>query len=117
MVTLTKYVHAACPHQAIDDYTPDAWHDIIGDLSLAECRAAVAAMANDVRFIAPCDIRKHADSERRAEAGRRRVAELNGADPARAVVHEIASRQPARKRLEHPVAVGAIISELGIGQP
>ena len=32
---LTRYVKACCPQQAMDDFTPDAWHDLLGDLTPA----------------------------------------------------------------------------------
>jgi len=44
-VLLTEYVQACCPQQAIGEYTADAWHDLLGDLSLADCKAAVAEIA------------------------------------------------------------------------
>jgi len=54
---LARYVKACCPQQAIDKYTPEAWHDLLGDLSLADCRAAVAAVAKVKPFCAPSEIR------------------------------------------------------------
>lgn len=56
-VILTRYVRACCPQQAIDEATPDAWHDLLGDLDLADCRAAVAAVAKRQPFVAPAEIR------------------------------------------------------------
>lgn len=56
-VVLTRYVAACCPQQAIDDYTPDAWHDLLSDLSAADCRAAVTAVAKRQPFVAPAEIR------------------------------------------------------------
>lgn len=56
-VLLTEYVRACCPQQAIGEYTPDAWHDLLGDLDLAECRAAVVAVAKRQPFVAPAEIR------------------------------------------------------------
>lgn len=40
----------------MDEYTPDAWHDLLGDLDLADCRAAVAAVAKRQPFVAPAEI-------------------------------------------------------------
>lgn len=54
---LTRYVKACCPQQTIDEYTPDAWHDLLGDLSLADCRAAVATVTRAQPFCAPSEIR------------------------------------------------------------
>ena len=58
-VVLTEYVKAACPQQAkqMGEYTPDAWHDLLGDLELADCREAVIMVARRQPFVAPADIR------------------------------------------------------------
>ena len=32
---LTEYVRSCCPQQRMNEYTPDAWLDLLGDLSLA----------------------------------------------------------------------------------
>ena len=56
-VLLTAYVKACCPQQAIGEYTPDAWHDLLGDLELTDCREAVAAVAKRQPFVAPAEIR------------------------------------------------------------
>ncbi|NUH35300.1 hypothetical protein HUF15_00700 [Streptomyces samsunensis] len=41
-VILARYVRALCPQQRFDEYTADAWHDLLGPYSLEEARAAVA---------------------------------------------------------------------------
>ena len=56
-VLLTEYIRACCPQQAIGEYTPDAWHDLLGDLSLADCKAAVITVAKRQPFVAPSEIR------------------------------------------------------------
>ena len=56
-VLLTEYVRACCPQQAIGEYTPDAWHDLLDDLSLADCREAVRNVARRQPFVAPAEIR------------------------------------------------------------
>lgn len=71
-VILTEYVRACCPQQVIGEYTPDAWHDLLGDLPLADCRTAVANLAKTKPFAAACDIRaevKRIRNERIKEAG------------------------------------------------
>lgn len=55
-VVLTRYVKALCPQQKIDTYTPDAWHDLLGDLPLGEARAAAAAVARRQPFVSPSEI-------------------------------------------------------------
>ena len=56
-VLLTAYVKACCPQQAIGEYTPDAWHDLLGDLLFADCREAARNVGMRQPFIAPAEIR------------------------------------------------------------
>lgn len=55
-VTLAKYVSALCPQQAIDEYTADAWHDLLAALTLDEARTAVVAVTRRQPFCAPSEI-------------------------------------------------------------
>lgn len=55
-VVLTEYVHSVCPQQHFGEYTADAWHDVLGELSLSDCKAAVAALARERPFIGPSEI-------------------------------------------------------------
>lgn len=55
-VMLVRFVEALCPQQAIDEYTADAWHEVLGHLELAECRAAVTAVARMKPFVSPSEI-------------------------------------------------------------
>ncbi|PRX90673.1 zinc finger domain-containing protein [Allonocardiopsis opalescens] len=55
-VVLTRYVKALFPHQQIDEYTPDAWHDALADIDAFDARTAVADLAKSCRFIGPADI-------------------------------------------------------------
>ncbi len=57
MVVLARYVKACCPHQPIDEYTPDAWFEIIGDLDFNDCRQAVKAIVSRQPFCAPAEIK------------------------------------------------------------
>jgi len=122
VVILTRFVKAACPQQAIDDYTPDAWFDLLGDLSLADCRAAVAAVAKVKPFCAPSEIRAEVQRIRnrrldkasipapppelvddwpayQAALHASRVAAADGRDP-EAAVQVVAN--PVRLRIEAP---------------
>lgn len=56
MVMLTRYIKALCPQQQIDEYTADAWHDVLGHLDLADARHAAVAVARRQPFIAPSEI-------------------------------------------------------------
>jgi hypothetical protein len=63
-VLLVRYIAGCCPHQKIDSYTPDAWHDLLGDLDLDACRAAAAEIARTRPFVAASDIRTLVDREK-----------------------------------------------------
>lgn len=53
---LCRYVRALCPQQRFDEYTPDAWHDLLGDQQLADAREAAARIARRQPFVAPSEI-------------------------------------------------------------
>lgn len=55
-VILARYVRALCPQQKFDEYTPDAWHDVLGDYTLDEARTAAATIARRQAFVAPGEI-------------------------------------------------------------
>lgn len=58
VVMLAAYVHALCPAQKIDQYTPDAWCDVFDEVpfSLADCREGAARVAARQPFVAPAEI-------------------------------------------------------------
>jgi hypothetical protein len=63
---LCRYVRALCPQQKFDEYTPDAWHDVLRNYLLEEARTAAATIANKQPFVSPGEIateirRMHAD--------------------------------------------------------
>lgn len=55
-VVLARYVRALCPQQKFDEFTPDAWHDVLGGYPLAEARTAAAAVAGRQPFVSPAEI-------------------------------------------------------------
>lgn len=54
---LCRYVRACCPQQAIDEYTPTAWADLLDDIRLEDAKVAVRTLAGKQPFIAPAEIR------------------------------------------------------------
>ena len=54
---LCRYVKACCPQQAIDEYTPTAWADLLHDIRFEDAQAAVRAVAAKQPFVAPAEIR------------------------------------------------------------
>lgn len=55
-VILARYVRALCPQQKFDEFTPDAWHDVLGDYQLVDARQAAARVAKRQPFVAPSEI-------------------------------------------------------------
>lgn len=70
---LVRYVKACCPQQAMDEYTPDAWHDLLGDLTFTDCRTAICEVAKRQPFVAPAEIREEV---RRIRDERLRLTEI-----------------------------------------
>ena len=64
---LTRFVKAACPQQAIDEFTPDAWHDLLSEVRFEDAREAVRTICRKQPFIAPAEI---IDEVRRIRAKR-----------------------------------------------
>jgi hypothetical protein len=56
MAVLVRFVRALCPAQKIDEYTPDAWMLVIGDLEFADAEAAIKKLGRSQPFIAAADI-------------------------------------------------------------
>ncbi|WP_431999284.1 zinc finger domain-containing protein [Streptomyces sioyaensis] len=84
-VVLARYVRALCPQQRFDEYTPDAWHDVLGAYPLDEARAAAAHCASVRPFVSPSEIIaaiRQARSDRdRDLQGPGQYAEIPDADP------------------------------------
>ena len=55
--TLCKLAKAACPQQAIDEYTPDAWFPLLDDLRFEDAKDALFAVVKRQPFVAPAEIR------------------------------------------------------------
>lgn len=42
---LCRYIQALCPAQKIDQYTPDAWNDILNNITYDEAKTAIHTIA------------------------------------------------------------------------
>lgn len=56
-VMLCRFAKAACPQQAFDEYTPDAWFELLNDLRFEDCKDAVVAVVKRSPFCSPSEIR------------------------------------------------------------
>lgn len=56
-IKITAMVMALCPQQKFEEYTPDAWHLVLGDLDFSDTRDAVIVVCKRSPFCAPSEIR------------------------------------------------------------
>lgn len=56
-IRLCRYVRAACPAQAMDEFTPMTWADLLSDVRYEDAQEAVRDLAKMQPFIAPAEIR------------------------------------------------------------
>ncbi|AJT67421.1 hypothetical protein T261_5805 [Streptomyces lydicus] len=108
-VMLAAYVHAQCPQQRFDEYTPDAWHDVLHPYTLAEARIAVATrISAGHAFVAVGEIITEIRRARRERAkdfqGPGLAAQVPDADPDDVHAYLAALRQQ-RYRAAAPAAV------------
>ena len=113
---LIRYIRACCPQQAIDEYTADAWHDVLSLepwLTLAEARRAVAEIKRRQPF---ADISEIIAQAKAARAERREL-EASEYVPGRG---QAAIEQAARDRenLPDPLTVREILAGIRLrGRP
>lgn len=114
-VMLTRLVAAACPQQAIDDYTPDAWHPLLSDLRFADCQAAMTVLGKRQLFMAPSEIRAEVRRIRDARIARSAIpappAEL--ADNPRAYAAAVADLERRAGDGEFPEAAPGTLAITG----
>jgi hypothetical protein len=80
-VLLVGYVRALCPQQKFDEYSPDAWYDVLHDYSLDEAKTAAANVASRQPFVAPGEIATEVRKQRRALVSVDAETEPPAADP------------------------------------
>ncbi|GAA0704630.1 hypothetical protein GCM10010193_69530 [Kitasatospora atroaurantiaca] len=90
-VQLARYVKALCPQQRFDEYTPNAWHDLLGRYQLTDARQAAAAVASRQAFVAPSEI---ITEIRRIRAARIEAANvLYDGDPTESPIDSVTNRR------------------------
>lgn len=55
-LALCRFVKAACPQQAIDEMTPDAWVVLLAKYRFEDCKQAAIDLAQESPFVAPAEI-------------------------------------------------------------
>jgi hypothetical protein len=57
-VLLCRFAKACCPQQQFDQYTPDAWFELLSDLRFEDCKEALTAVVKRQPFVSPAEIRE-----------------------------------------------------------
>ena len=71
-LTLCRLAKAMCPQQAVDEFTPDAWHLLLDDIRFEDAKEAMVEVCKVQAFVAPAEIRiqvKRIRSKRITEFG------------------------------------------------
>lgn len=63
--TLCRFTKACCPQQRFDEWTPDAWNELLHDITLELAKDAVLAVAKRQPFVSPSEIRTEVGRIRR----------------------------------------------------
>lgn len=81
---LCRYVQALCPAQKFDEYTADAWLDVLGSLPYQLAKRAAVEAASRQTFVSPSDIKNTLKAMRAAlrPAVRKAAEEAQGEYPA-----------------------------------
>lgn len=55
-VAVFHYIQAMFPHQRFDEYTPDAWYEVLGEYDMYTVKAAVNVQATKKPFVSAAEI-------------------------------------------------------------
>ena len=56
-VMLCRFAKACCPQQQFDEYTPDAWFELLNDLRFEDCKQGLLDVVKTQPFVSPAEIR------------------------------------------------------------
>lgn len=65
-IDLSQYVAALCPGQRFNEFTPDAWTEVLAPYDAGDARRAVVQLARRTPFIAPAEIIREIQAMRNA---------------------------------------------------
>lgn len=111
IVDLIAYTTQLNPAQRFDEYTPVAWHDVLGDIEadFAQCREAIARVARTERWIYPAAIREELKTILRAANPPPKAAAIEA--PSKYETYEDRSIRIARNKAKVQVVLDAIAAK------
>jgi hypothetical protein len=110
-MALCRFVKAACPQQAIDEFTPDVWHPLLEDLLFDDAKQALLNVAKAQPFVAPSEIR----AEVKRIRAKRMLAFGELPDPPAEVAADPALFHPWLKATKRAIADGRVQSPADLG--
>ena len=102
---LCRYLQACCPQQKFDQFTSDAWFDLLADMPFGLAKLAAQRVASRQPFVSPSEIIATAKAMRKAVDPHitRLLDETEGAAPADPDADWIAWCQTRRERVAYLV--------------
>lgn len=97
VLALLRFIAAACPAQKLDEYTADAWAEVLADIAAADAKLAVIEIVRRQPFISCSDI---ATGVKNIRTNRLRIFGDIGPAPAEILDDTRAWQQWERKRRE-----------------
>jgi hypothetical protein len=58
VVNLCRLAKAACPQQHFDEWTPEIWGTVLGDLRYEDCQAGLVSLVTVKPFCSPAEVRE-----------------------------------------------------------
>lgn len=107
VLALLRFIAAACPAQKLDEYTADAWAEVLADIDPADAKTAVIKLVRSQPFISCSDI---ATGVKEIRSNRLRAFGDIGAAPPEILADTQAWLQWERERREG-IMSGAITKE------
>lgn len=103
-VLLCRRAKAACPQQQFDQYTPDMWHELLGDLRFEEADAALVEVVKSQPFVSPAEIREQVKRVRR-----KRIDEYGYILPPRELEHNPRAESAWIREMVQAVGDGRVL--------
>lgn len=105
-VTLCRMAKAACPQQQFDQYTPDAWFELLKDLRFEDAKDAMFEVVKRQPFVAPAEIRDGVASVRKE-----RLRQFGPVVPPRELADRPAAEQAWVRELVQRICDGEVTAE------
>ena len=102
---LCRYLQACCPQQKFDQFTSDAWFDLLADMPYGLAKLAAQRVASRQPFVSPSEIIATAKAMRKAVAPHitRLLDDIEGAAPSDPDTNWIAWCKARRERVAYLV--------------